>query len=375
MKIHTFLYVFLIIFSVSCSGPVRELAGTWNGGDEKTAYLYLVVHEFPHRVQLVDSARIENNRFVFSTAALQPQLYELGIGNDFRQPLFVEPVKMAATVNDAGKLEVSGSRLDSLLREHKRVQETIYRQGMMDSLDDARYVAVRKGDQQEADRIWEEIARWRGIIVQEERALARQWVDGNKDNALGVYLYLTRDFFRRFFPTEEDVARERTFLSGFGSDAQKSPLLRQMQDKLVLFEGCMVGADAPEITGTTPEGHQKSLGDLRGQYVIVDFWASWCVPCRAETPYLKRALERFSPLNMTILGVSSDRNREDWVNAIEEDQSNWHHIILGADSDVHEKYCVNGIPHIILVGPDGKIEAKDLRHEQMMDILAKHISL
>ena len=102
--------------------------------------------------------------------------------------------------------------------------------------------------------------------------------------------------------------------------------------------------------------------------MLVDFWNSYCHWCREETPALKRALEHFAGKNFKILGVSFDRVKKLWMDAIHEDGSYWDHLMLEKGDDVMERYCIKGIPHIILVGPDGKILAKELRGQDLIDV-------
>ncbi len=102
-------------------------------------------------------------------------------------------------------------------------------------------------------------------------------------------------------------------------------------------------------------------------------WDSYCHWCREETPWLRKALEAFKGKNFTILGVSDDRKKELWLAAIKEDHSNWGHLLLPPKTDIFTTYCIKGIPHIILVGPDGKILAKEMRHEELTDVPANFI--
>jgi peroxiredoxin len=142
---------------------------------------------------------------------------------------------------------------------------------------------------------------------------------------------------------------------------------------LINAQGPAVGQIAPEITAQTPEGVTYGLSQLRGKYVFVDFWASWCAPCRAELPYIRKAYQRFQQQNFTILSVSLDASKENWLQAVQQDSLTWINIcdLKGWNSPVVKDYFITGIPQSYLLGPDGKIIALNLRRQQLEAALEK----
>lgn len=124
-----------------------------------------------------------------------------------------------------------------------------------------------------------------------------------------------------------------------------------------------IGAEAPEIMLPNPEGKIVALSTLRGKYVLLDFWAAWCSPCRRENPALVRVYERFKQKGFEIYQVSLDKTREDWVRAIETDRLNWTHVsdLKYWGSPVAKLYYVKSIPANFLIDPKGKIIATNLR--------------
>jgi thiol-disulfide isomerase/thioredoxin len=129
---------------------------------------------------------------------------------------------------------------------------------------------------------------------------------------------------------------------------------------------------APDVVMPDTIGKTFSLSSLKGKYVLVDFWASWCGPCRGENPNVVSAFQKFKNKNFTILGVSLDQDKAAWLKAINKDKLAWHHIsdLKGWESAAVSLYNIEGIPFNVLVDPKGKIIAQNLRGEDLQQKLA-----
>ena len=134
----------------------------------------------------------------------------------------------------------------------------------------------------------------------------------------------------------------------------------EMVDKM---KAVAIGVAAPEIALPDPTGKIVTLSSLRGKYVLVDFWAKWCGPCRQENPNVVRVYNKYKDRGFEVFGVSLDRSKEDWLQAIAEDGLAWTHVsdLKYFNSEAARAYNINAIPFPILLNPEGKIIAKNLR--------------
>lgn len=142
---------------------------------------------------------------------------------------------------------------------------------------------------------------------------------------------------------------------------------KALKQKIEAVKATYVGRPAIPFSQQDMDGNMVSLSSYRGKYVLVDFWASWCVPCRAEHPYLKKAYTNYREKNFDIIGISVDNKEAAWKKAVADDQLPWKQLsdLKGIQNEVARLYGVTAVPQNFLVNPQGIIIARNLRHEEL----------
>jgi peroxiredoxin len=184
--------------------------------------------------------------------------------------------------------------------------------------------------------------------------------------ASGMYLMLIADKIPVF-------QLERLY-NNLGEEAKKLGVLAKLPSRIEAKKRSVIGSNAPDFTMKDINGNDITLSNYKGKYVLLDFWASWCVPCRKDNPYVKAAYEKLKDKNFVVIGVSVDEDGTKWKQAIEKDQLPWIHISdLKKENRVAHLYGVQPIPDNFLIGPDGKIIERGLHGQNIEKTLNRII--
>jgi len=380
-----FFIILAGIFITSCESEPEHftLSGEIkNGNGTKLYFVELQKEQLVYHDSIILD---EAGKFHFTGNTDIPKFYALRTTPNNYLSLIVKPKEQITIHADINNLtataKIEGSRDSKKILELRRqLDQTISQidsiglfyqsiigtpeltQKVKDSLTNLSEKVVTDHKQRTIRLIEENAGSLAGLMALYQQVAPRRYVlDPIKDIQ---YFELVDSSLRLKYPTSEPVK----LLGSQVQDARQQRKARELSNNRV-----GVGAQAPEIELPTPEGDTISLSSLKGRYVLVDFWASWCRPCRVENPHLVDVYEKYHNRGFEIFQVSLDKRSSAWTEAIEKDQLNWIHVsdLKYWNSAPAKLYQVQSIPANFLLDKQGKIIAKNLRGEQLEAELSK----
>jgi len=315
-----YLSLLTLVVAFSCNKNEKipnHISGTVKGLKSGTIYL----EKFYNKMFLtIDSAKIENGSFHFSSTIDIPELYGLSVDtNQYPLFLFLEnhnPVEVEFDTTDYDKSKITGSAASDLFKQYRSIDGEI----KIDSF-------IRK----------------------------------NPKSIVSAYI-LYRDFSYRLTPQE--IEANLALLDTSLNHLQYIKVLNELVTTLKKVE---IGKKAIDFALPDTTGKEVKLSEYYGKYLLLDFWASWCPPCRKENPNLVKAYEKYKNKGFDIFSVSLDKKRDSWIKAINDDKLTWHHVsdLTYWNSAAAKTYGIRAIPSNVLIGPDGTIVAKNLRGDDL----------
>jgi len=199
-----------------------------------------------------------------------------------------------------------------------------------------------------------------GDLSRKKSSAIRNWILGNPGSYVAPFVIAVN------YLNEANVDILQPLYEPLTAEVKTSYYGKSVGDVVTRLAATRIGSVAPSFVQNDTNGNPLSLESFKGRYVLLDFWASWCGPCRQENPNLVRTYEKFKD-RMVILGISLDNKKEPWMKAIQDDHLNWPQVsdLKGWANSVAGQYGVKSIPANFLLDPDGRIIAKGLRGPQL----------
>ena len=265
-----------------------------------------------------------------------------------------DTIKLNGKFKDLPVAEVSGNRQSVDMQQYQKEFTPYMRKAqdinqrasaMMDERDTAAISALQKEARQ---------------LTSQMQSSAIEFLQYHPNSLASVFVLMNE---MRSIPPD----KLKDLYASLSDEVQQSKYGKMTEAAITSALVTAIGAEAPDFTLKDVNNEAVSLSSFRGKYVLIDFWASWCGPCRVENPNVVEAYNHYKKENFTILGVSLDRDKDKWTDAIREDHLTWTQVsdLKGWNSEAADIYNIHSIPANFLIGPSGKIIAKDLRGEAL----------
>jgi peroxiredoxin len=319
---------------------------------------YIYLHHKWNNKDYTDSVKVRAEKFSFNGKGFEPNMFWINLSSNINlQPnliFFVDGGKtnIELNVDSIATGKVTGGQTQADYIEYSAFMKTfsLKQQAMVKDYNEARY----KGDAGTMNTISGQYQ----TLEQDFKASIYNFVKTKPKSAVSGYAI----YFN--YQGNNVIAEELEGLVNLLDKKFLDTKYGQLaQEKLKQMRGTMIGYPAIEFSQASPEGKQIKLSEFKGKYVLVDFWASWCGPCRAENPNVVMAYQKYKDKGFTVFGVSLDSNKEAWLKAVDKDNLTWPQVsdLKGWQNDVAKLYGISSIPQNLLLDKEGKIIAKNLR--------------
>ncbi|HVY75084.1 MAG TPA: TlpA disulfide reductase family protein, partial [Puia sp.] len=310
----------------------------------------------------VDSTQLDRGYFTFKGRADTPEYCLLGILKNgepqYRKSFFLENGKISMLVKKDSLEDaiISGTPVQD---EYNGYSDLI--KAKIGDRSDALYKSYTAAKARNDKRAMDSLDKASDALDSEEQNLVRDFVNAHPAS------YVSAIEIYRHFSYNPDAAQLDSLYKKLDPSIRSGYYGRKLNELLNKARLTSVGQPAPLFTANNTEGKPVSLSSFKGKYLLIDFWASWCGPCRRENPNVVKAYLQYHPKGFDILGVSLDDSKPDWLAAIKKDGLDWAQVsdLKGWQNEVAVQYGIQGIPMNYLLDPEGKIIAKGLRGDEL----------
>jgi len=381
MNIKNYLLIIVSVLIFSCNNKSKNQfiinGKIENAKDQRVFLEQLFFNE--KDIAVIDTAEIKNGKFVLTGAAAEEGLYRIRLEQDNNASYLIindQPeINFSSKIGNGSddnfkdlKVETPGNKaLKTLIVGLMENVATLEKNAaVLDSLENMGSDSLLAIETVKQAKLNEGLTSFlNGYVFKSEDPIVTIFAMANAPTEDKSVIQKRVEHLTKKFPKHKGVQDIILAYNKFITEMNKPKPAQPAKP--------VVGNFAPDFTMNDTEGKPVSLSQYKGQYVLVDFWASWCGPCRGENPNVVAAYKKYKNKNFTVLGVSLDEDKDAWVKAIQKDGLTWKHIsdLKGWQSAVVPVYGIEGIPYNVLLDPEGKILATELRDKELDAFLSK----
>ena len=349
------LVVALTVFSCQTAKDEYSIKGSIAGLETGKVYLQKLVDGQP---QTVDTADVVEGKFAFKGKMEMPDMRLLRLNEqEYFAQFFLENAKISVQANKDSlrATKIKGSPTQDVFQVYINEMERLNKEVM--AIQERYQTAMTTGNNSEAEKVKIDYE----AMIANNKVFTKNFIKEHPASVVSPFILLNQ------LAGELEDAELETITNSFAPEIAASEYVVKLNEMVAEKKKTAVGVEAPDFTMNDPEGKPVQLLSLRGKVVLIDFWASWCAPCRQENPNVVKLYEQYNSKGFEIIGVSLDRSKDEWLQAIKDDKLSWVHVsdLQFWQNSAARLYGVNAIPQTYLLNAEGKIIAKGLRSEQL----------